>query len=56
MKARMKRREFLRSGGTAAFGLTSVGRLGAAFADTRLRVGLVGCGWYGMKTMVDLLP
>jgi len=55
MKARMKRREFLRSGGTAAFGLTSVGRLGAAFADTRLRVGLVGCGWYGKSALLRLL-
>jgi len=51
----MKRRDFLWSGSTAALGLTRLGRHGAAFADTRLRVGLIGCGWYGKGALFRLL-
>jgi len=51
----MKRRDFLWSGSTAALGLTSLGRHAAASADPRLRVGLVGCGWYGKGALFRLL-
>ena len=51
----MKRRDFLWSGGTAALGVASLGRHGAAFADSRLRVGLVGCGWYGKSALFRLV-
>jgi predicted homoserine dehydrogenase-like protein len=51
----MKRRDFLWSGSSAALVLTRLGRHGAAFADTRLRVGLIGCGWYGKGALFRLL-
>jgi predicted dehydrogenase len=51
----MRRRDFLRSGSVAALGLTSLGRRGRAFADTPLRVGLIGCGWYGKSALFRLL-
>jgi predicted dehydrogenase len=51
----MKRRDFLWSGSSAALVLTRLGRHGAALADTRLRVGLIGCGWYGKGALFRLL-
>ena len=38
----MKRRHFLRTGSAAALGLSAFHRYAEAFADTRLRVGVVG--------------
>jgi ornithine cyclodeaminase/alanine dehydrogenase-like protein (mu-crystallin family) len=43
----MKRRHFLRTGSAAALGLSGFHRYAKAFADTRLRVGVIGAGWYG---------
>jgi predicted dehydrogenase len=51
----MKRRQFLRSSGAAGFGVAALGRMGEAFADARLRVGLIGCGWYGKSALFRLL-
>ena len=53
----MKRRQFLRSTGGAAFGLASLRRFGyaEALADSKLRVGLVGCGWYGKSALFRLI-
>jgi predicted dehydrogenase len=51
----MKRRHFLRSGTAAAVGLASLDRYGEAFAETGLRVGLIGCGWYGKGALFRLL-
>jgi len=51
----MKRRQFLRTGGTAALGLASLRNYEEAFAEQRLRVGLVGCGWYGKSALFRLL-
>jgi predicted dehydrogenase len=52
----MQRRHFLRtSGAAAAAGLAGLRRIGEAFAETKLRVGLVGCGWYGKSALFRLL-
>ena len=51
----MQRRHFLRSGGGAALALAGLGRHAEALADTRLRVGLIGCGWYGKSALFRLL-
>ncbi len=51
----MKRRHFLRTGGAAALALSGMDRYGQAFADTRLRVGLIGTGWYGKGDLFRLL-
>jgi predicted dehydrogenase len=51
----MKRRQFLRTGGSAALGLASLRHRGEAFAEERLRVGLIGCGWYGKSALFRLL-
>ena len=50
----MQRRHFLISGGAMAVGLAA-GRYHEAFADTRLRVGLVGTGWYGKSALFRLV-
>jgi predicted dehydrogenase len=50
----MQRRHFLLKGGAAAIGLAA-GRYHEAFADTRLRVGLVGTGWYGKSVLFRLV-
>jgi predicted dehydrogenase len=50
----MDRRHFLATGG-AALALPALGRLAPALADTRLRVGLVGTGWYGKSALFRLL-
>ncbi len=50
----MQRRHFLISGGAAAVGLAA-GRYHEAFADARLRVGLVGTGWYGKSALFRLV-
>jgi predicted dehydrogenase len=51
----MRRREFIRTGGTAALALSGLHRFGEAFADTRTRVGLIGSGWYGKSALFRLL-
>jgi len=51
----MERRDFIRTGGTAALGLSGLHRFGEVFADTRLRVGLIGSGWYGKSALFRLL-
>src|SRR5512134_1105542 len=50
----MSRRRFLAASG-AALALPALGRFAPALADTRLRVGLVGTGWYGKSTLFRLL-
>ena len=51
----MKRRHFLRTGSAAALGLSAFHRYAEAFADTRLRVGVIGAGWYGKCDLFRLL-
>ena len=51
----MKRRHFLRTGGAAALALSGAHRYAEAFADTRLRVGVIGTGWYGKCDLFRLL-
>ncbi len=51
----MQRRHFLRSSGGAALALAGLARHAEALADTRLRVGLIGCGWYGKSALFRLL-
>lgn len=51
----MKRRHFLRTGGAAAVALSGLRRYADAFADTRLRVGVIGTGWYGKCNLFRLL-
>jgi predicted dehydrogenase len=51
----MDRRHFLRTGGTAALALTGLHRFGDAFAETRLRVGVIGAGWYGKCSLFRML-
>jgi predicted dehydrogenase len=52
----MKRRQFLRTtGGAAALALSRFPRYAEALADTRLRVGLIGSGWYGKCDLFRLL-
>jgi len=51
----MQRRVFLKTGGGAALALSGLGRFAPALADTRLRVGLVGAGWYGKSALFRLL-
>jgi predicted dehydrogenase len=51
----MKRRQFLTSGTAAALALTRFPRYAEAFADQRLRVGLIGSGWYGKCDLFRLI-
>ena len=51
----MKRRQFLRTGGAAALALSGARRYAEAFADTRLRVGVIGAGWYGKCDLFRLV-
>src|SRR5512143_1199312 len=51
----MRRRHFLRTGGAAAVALAGFRRYAEVFADARLRVGVVGCGWYGKCNLFRLL-
>lgn len=52
----MYRREFLRSGisGAASFALLQAGAF-AAGEEESIRVGLVGCGWYGKTDLFHLI-
>jgi predicted dehydrogenase len=51
----MKRRRFLQTGTGAALALLRLPRYAEAFADTRNRVGLIGCGWYGKCDLFRLI-
>ena len=51
----MNRRHFLRTGSAAAAGLSGLHRYAEAFADTKLRVGVIGTGWYGKCDLFRLL-
>jgi predicted dehydrogenase len=51
----MDRRQFLKSG-AAGLALSAAGGYAAGFADRRpLRVGLIGCGWYGKSDIFRLV-
>lgn len=49
----MNRREFMSA--TAGLGLTAAGGFADEFADSKPRVGLIGCGWYGKCDLLRLL-
>ena len=51
----MKRRQFLRTGGAAVAALSGFHRYAEALADARLRVGVIGTGWYGKCNLFRLL-
>jgi predicted dehydrogenase len=51
----MNRRHFLRTGSAAAVALSGLPRYAEAFADMRLRVGVIGTGWYGKCDLFRLL-
>ncbi len=51
----MNRRHFLRTGGATALALSGLQRYSEVFADTRLRVGVIGTGWYGKSILFRLL-
>jgi predicted dehydrogenase len=50
----MNRREFVKTGAAAGLALSAVGHHVAA-ADKPLRVGLIGCGWYGKEDLRRLI-
>ena len=51
----MNRREFLRTGGALAVAMSDLERYAEAFAESRLRVGLIGSGWYGKCDLFRLI-
>jgi len=51
----MNRRQFLTSGAALALASSRLGRYAEAFADTPLRVGLIGTGWYGKADLFRLI-
>src|SRR5207245_4721427 len=51
----MNRREFLRTGGALAVAASGLERYAEAFAESRLRVGLIGAGWYGKADLFRLI-
>jgi predicted dehydrogenase len=51
----MRRRRFLQTGTGAALALLRLPRYAEALADTRLRVGLIGSGWYGKCDLFRLI-
>ena len=50
----MKRRHFLKTGGAAALALGTT-RYAESFAESPLRVGLIGSGWYGKCDLFRLI-
>ena len=50
----MHRRDFLKHG-TAAALLSSLPAYAEQLADTRKRVGLIGCGWYGKSDLLRMI-
>ena len=51
----MNRRQFLTSGAALAVASSRLGRYAEAFAETPLRVGLIGTGWYGKADLFRLI-
>src|SRR5678816_4804998 len=51
----MNRCQFLTSGAALAVASSGLGRYAEAFADTPLRVGLIGTGWYGKADLFRLI-
>jgi predicted dehydrogenase len=52
----MNRRNFIKTGGSAAFALAASNtRLFAADQDNALTVALIGCGWYGKTDLFHLI-
>ena len=52
----MTRRNFLKTSGAGAFALATANTsLFSAQEDKRLRVGLIGCGWYGKTDLFHLI-
>ena len=51
----MNRRQFLSSGAALAVASSGLGRYAEAFADSPLRVGLIGTGWYGKADLLRLI-
>src|ERR1035438_6447250 len=51
---RMNRREFIRTG-AAGLGAAALGFAGQAGGSKPLRVGLIGCGWYGKCDLFRLI-
>jgi predicted dehydrogenase len=51
----MNRRHFLQTGSAAALALSGIHRYAEAFADTPLRAGVIGTGWYGKCNLFRLL-
>src|SRR5437016_14090535 len=49
----MNRRHFLQAG--AGLALSAAGAYAEEFADTKPRVGLIGCGWYGKVDLLRLI-
>jgi predicted dehydrogenase len=49
----MNRRQFLHT--SAGLAASATGLYGAEFADTRMRAGLIGCGWYGKCDLFRLM-
>ena len=50
----MHRRDFLKQSAAAAI-LSSTPAYAEQLADTRKRVGLIGCGWYGKSDLLRLI-
>ncbi|QGY42159.1 hypothetical protein GM418_00360 [Maribellus comscasis] len=44
----MNRRNFIRKSSITTVGMATVAHLHAFQADQKLKIGLIGCGWYGM--------
>jgi predicted dehydrogenase len=51
----MKRREFLKTGGAMVAMSGGLARYAEALAESRLRVGLIGSGWYGKCDLFRLI-
>src|SRR5207244_10674368 len=52
---RMNRREVLKTSGALAVAVGGLDRYAEAFAESRLRVGLIGSGWYGKCDLFRLI-
>src|SRR6266404_4920505 len=51
----MKRREFLQAGASGLALSAAYGNAGFAADGRALRVGLIGCGWYGKADLLRLI-
>jgi predicted dehydrogenase len=50
----MNRRQFFRTG-AAGLGAAALGLAGQAGGSKPLRVGMIGCGWYGKSDLLRLI-